>query len=665
MRVISNLKVKTKLMLMTLLPLAALLFFLFDELSLRLHTQQQMHDITVLVKVARQNGLLAHELQKERGMSAGYLGSKGTAFADKLPQQRGLSDGQIQQWQGLLATISTTEYPLVNDALGRARNNIARLADIRSQVTNQQIELADTLKFYTGTIRELLAISALASRYTSDGEISRDLQAYYNFLQGKERAGIERAVLSNAFGADRFAKGLYPRFIRLETEQAAFLNTFEAFSTEQSLTGYRAFRSSKEEQAVADYRAIAHEKADSGGFGQQATEWFAASTARINLLKGIEDSLETDLLAAAEAKHDAAQAGVWGTLLLGVVILIVTLSVTWMVSMVLYQQIDALSRNIRSVTDRLDLTIRLPVLANDELGKVCQAMNELLVKMETTVGQFLNNTTEMNLIAMQNQMTISLSVKGMKAQQDETASASTAVNELEQATQEIASSIQTVADRAEEANKIASEGGDVVARSLKNINSLNGSMTQAAAVIQDLHKSSDAIGGVLEVIKTIAEQTNLLALNSAIEAARAGEQGRGFAVVADEVRALAQKTQESTEEISRIVGKFQQDSQRAFTAVEASQTSAAETVELAGTLSTELGRIQTSVRSIQDMTDQVASAAEEQVATNRELTKGVVSIHKLSESTAATGEFMSKTSVQQRQLAERLLEAAQQFRIFK
>ncbi len=663
MSLLSRLSVKGKLLLMITVPLIALVYLLAEDVSVRSVQKSEMQAISVLVNLARQNSLLAHELQKERGLSAGFLGSQGTSFSETLPQQRRVSDDQLQAWEVLLDHTDLSDYPKVAAVITTAQADLQRLADVRSGVAGLALDLPDALAFYTGIIRHLLALSAIATDYTSDGAISRQLQAYYNLLQGKERAGIERAVLSNAFGANEFSAGLYLRFIRLETEQSAYLDSFYQFSNAAGRQQFDAFLGSASQRAVADYRAMAHQQATMGGFGVAASDWFAASTARINQLKALENGLEAVLLDTASSRLADVSRAYWNIILLGLFFLILSTVLTLLVSGMFYRQVKVLHQQIVAISQGLDLSQRVPVYLKDELGEVATACNQLLERMEETVSQIAISATEMNLIAIQNHMTISLSTRGMQVQQDETSSAATAVSQLEQATQDIAYSIQQVADQASQANQTADSSGETVDLSLGCIENLNTQMNQAAEVIQDLHRSSDAIAGVLEVIKAIAEQTNLLALNAAIEAARAGEQGRGFAVVADEVRSLAQKTQESTAEIGRIVGRFQQDSQLAYHSVEESQKVARQTVELSGTVARELAQIRSAVRSIRDMSDQVAAAAEEQVTTNKELGQNMMAIQRLSESTVATGKFMRKTGGQQRELAGNLMTLAERFRL--
>ena len=660
---ISAWPVRAKLLSMVLIPMLALLVAFGVIVVGNYDRMTENQHIQILVALAQEQGLLAHELQKERGMSAGFLSSKGAAFKDALPRQHQEADRMLAQWQQLIARTDVGNYPKLAEVLASIRSDLGQLATTRSGVMALGIPPAEAIGFYTGLIDRLLLVAAVTSEYTHDGEVSRSLQAYYNLLQAKERAGIERAVLSAAFAADGFANGLYNRFMRIDTEQAAYFQSFQRFATVDGVRQLQDFMASGENREVERLRKLAHDKSASGGFAINPESWFSASTARLELLKKLESHLEENLMALVGQSLQKSWQYFWFSLTAALVVLLLTVALTQVIYSLLYRQIKALHAGITRISDQLDLSVRVPVLMADELGDASKAFNQLVHKLEETVASIADCSTELHLIAIQNHMTISLSTRSMQAQQDETASAATAVTELEQATQEIASSILHVADKADQANKTVEVSGAAVDKSLEFIGSLNVQMDQAAGVIQDLNRSSGAISGVLEVIRNIAEQTNLLALNAAIEAARAGEQGRGFAVVADEVRSLASKTQDSTAEISRIVGQFQQDSQRAFGSVQQSQSVAQQTVELSATVAQELDHIREAIRSIRDMTDQVASAAEEQVATNKELTRNMTSIHRLSESTTATGGFMRKTGVQQRELAEKLMAQANRFRL--
>ncbi|MFV3378331.1 methyl-accepting chemotaxis protein [Pseudomonas sp. NY11226] len=215
---------------------------------------------------------------------------------------------------------------------------------------------------------------------------------------------------------------------------------------------------------------------------------------------------------------------------------------------------------------------------------------------------------------------------GLGSQKEEISLVVTAINEMTATTQEIARSASEASVSASYANDQAGVGAQVVAVSSNAVKSLAAEISNAADAVRKLASESDSISQILKVIRGIAEQTNLLALNAAIEAARAGEQGRGFAVVADEVRALAQKTQRATSEIESLIMLLQQGTQEAVNSINSSQGKAADSVSQSERVSEALNNIASSVLKINDMSAQIASAAEEQAIVASEIQQSMTKI---------------------------------------
>ena len=203
---------------------------------------------------------------------------------------------------------------------------------------------------------------------------------------------------------------------------------------------------------------------------------------------------------------------------------------------------------------------------------------------------------------------------------------STAINEMSATVQDVAQNAAGAADAARAADDSAREGLRVMEQTTASINSLSEGVDKVAKAMDKLEQDTSSVGAVLDVIKGIAEQTNLLALNAAIEAARAGEQGRGFAVVADEVRALAQRTQESTEEIQQIIETVQNGASAAALAMRDGQEQTQSTVELASQAGDSIRAITEAVSSIRDMNTQIATAAEQQSCAANEVSANVANM---------------------------------------
>ncbi len=310
-----------------------------------------------------------------------------------------------------------------------------------------------------------------------------------------------------------------------------------------------------------------------------------------------------------------------------------------------------------------DLTVRSAYRGQDELGHIAKAFNALSEKFHKVLREMTSASAELASAAEETSTVTRETNNGIRRQQSETEQVATAMNEMNATVNEVAKNASEAADAANNADNQAANGKQVVTRTIDAIEELADDVEQTAAAIRDLAKESDNIGTVLDVIRGIAEQTNLLALNAAIEAARAGEQGRGFAVVADEVRTLAQKTQQSTEEIHQMIERLQQGTSKAVTAMERSQSRARNGVDQAASAGSTLDAIKEAVDTITEMNAQIASASEEQSSVAEEINKNISNISQVAEQSATGAEQTSAASDQLARLAENLQRLVAQFRV--
>ncbi|MFJ4498197.1 MULTISPECIES: methyl-accepting chemotaxis protein [Pseudomonas] len=251
----------------------------------------------------------------------------------------------------------------------------------------------------------------------------------------------------------------------------------------------------------------------------------------------------------------------------------------------------------------------------------------------------------------------------VNSQKEETEQVATAMNQMTATVHDVARNAEEAALAAQTADDKVESGQQVVRQSMARIEQLADSATSASSSIESLSAEIQNIGTVLEVIKSVAEQTNLLALNAAIEAARAGEQGRGFAVVADEVRALARRTQQSTEEIERLVSALRAAAQSSVQQIRSS----GELVKLAvsDALQTEsaLGSIAAAVSLIQQMNQQIAAAAEEQSSVAEEINRSVTQIRASADHSSVAMRGNAASSVELAQLGGELRSMVGHFRL--
>ena len=281
-----------------------------------------------------------------------------------------------------------------------------------------------------------------------------------------------------------------------------------------------------------------------------------------------------------------------------------------------------------------DLTQKMQVDTKDEVGKLARSFNTFVNQLHSLITAIASNSRDVTHIA-KNLTESSLSTQhNTEEQQQSVDMIATAMHEMGATVHEIARNANETANAAKQSATDTANSERIVQSSIEGINSLFEKMQSASCVIQTLAQDVGGISSVLEVIRGISEQTNLLALNAAIEAARAGEQGRGFAVVADEVRTLAQRTQESTEEINSMIHKLQSGAQDAVSAMDEGIETARSSVEEADKAGESLQNITNAIGIITDLSIQVATATEEQSSVVEELNSHILNIKNMSDNTA-------------------------------
>ena len=310
-----------------------------------------------------------------------------------------------------------------------------------------------------------------------------------------------------------------------------------------------------------------------------------------------------------------------------------------------------------------DLTRRLDDSCKDEIGQLANGFNMFASVVHHIIKEVIGYTEQLSHSADRLTVITEETSRGADRQQNQTDEVVAAVNELAATGQEVARNTSEAAAAAQHAEDASAKGRNVVGLTIDAIESLAEEVGRAGEVIHQLESDSEAIGGVLDVIRGIAEQTNLLALNAAIEAARAGEQGRGFAVVADEVRTLASRTQQSTSEIQTMIQRLQAGSQAAVKVMDTSKERATATVEQAVQAGASLQAISEAVTVINEMNLQIATAAEEQNAVAENINQSVVNISGITEQTAAGAQQTASASNELNELAEHLSSMVRQFKV--
>jgi methyl-accepting chemotaxis protein len=323
--------------------------------------------------------------------------------------------------------------------------------------------------------------------------------------------------------------------------------------------------------------------------------------------------------------------------------------------------------NVRDTVKRIEnennLQLRVDYQAADEVGEMVTAFNAMINKLQSSLQSIRTNVDEVSN-ASESLSTAARQMAASSASQSSSTSAMAAsVEEMTVTINTVSSSAGDAQGMAQHAGEIAKEGGDIIERTTAGMGAISESVTGASSVIKRLGEESEQISSVVQVIKEVADQTNLLALNAAIEAARAGEQGRGFAVVADEVRKLAERTAQSTGDISGMIGKIQIAAKEAVTEMERVVTQVGDGRVLAQQAHEHIQTIQSEASKVFGAITEISSALKEQSQASQDIAKNVESIAQMTDENHAAAEETATGATRLEQIASEVHGTIAQFKV--
>ena len=518
----------------------------------RLYKNDQKLQSALRVSIAISG--LVHELQKERGRTAGYLGSKGSRFAKELVQQWRLSD---QKRRELVETLERSKDDIDPVILQRLQNIIAdmeRLEEIRRQVKRLGIAPDEAISFYTGLNARFIDTIGEISKRSQNATITRELIAYTDFMLAKERAGIERAVLSAVFANDAFLPGFFVKFVSLISEQRAFLKSFEEAAPQKFVDFYKKTLSHRVVDEVRRMERIAIERAGQGNFGIEPSYWFDMITAKINLLKKVENFIAKNIMDDIDASLERHKKEFYITLVLVIVGILFAILMGYLIAVrSIHDQIAGIKRRLNHIVQNRDFSQKIENPGKDEIGDIARNINRLIDFSKDAIQSAKHSIDENSKVAKE---LASTAMEIGKNMEQESFFVQTTAQNAKRVKTPLIDSVQSLNESQKEiqkANTLLQSSKQSIVKLVDIVQQSADSEKHIVKELQSLIRITDETKGVLELIEDISNQTNLLALNAAIEAARAGEHGKGFAVVAEEVRALAEKSRSHVETINETI----------------------------------------------------------------------------------------------------------------
>lgn len=643
--IINRIPMYAKFAMVLTLPLLALAWFAVNGVLDRQATVKELDRLQAMTALSQDAGDWIHQMQIERGMSSGYLGSEGETFGQRLRQQRPATDEAAEAF--ILQRESIDDQVLsaaAREQLDQLVQQWQRTVSLRRDIDQLNVTMSTVLDHYTGINSQLMYLVGSLAQQTSEGEISRQLAAYFNLLEAKDLAGIERAMLSSAFGADGMSFEVLTRYLSLLGEEAAFLTGFRAFAAPEEQMQLDSALSGPEIDRLIERRELAIQQYDVGGYNVDPGEWFEWQTVKIARLKELEDGVAEGVITTTANMQSDAQQALWRYVIISLLATMIAIAMAILIVRTITRPLVAALNNIS--TRGSDLTQRLVVPGTDELSQLYRAFNDASTDTETLIGEIKHNAQSVELasgeIAQGNQDL---------AQRTEEQSAS--LVQTASSLEEITATVRQTADNASEAQDMTND----VATEAKQASLI---AQRAQEAMRHIHESSSQVTTIIAAIDNIAFQTNLLALNASVEAARAGVHGRGFAVVASEVRKLASRSAEEANQIRKLIDNnisTINEGERLVTSTSTTLTTISERVQKVARLMEDMAsatieqsagveQINRAMSQLEEVTQQNAALVEEVAAASRSLDEqaedmsGRISKYKVGSTPAANASLL-------------------------
>lgn len=663
--VLNRLRYATKFMLIcviTTLVCSMLLLQIYVKGSTEIrHGTIEITGVAILQDLMGALGLM----QQHRGMTSGMKGGD-TSLAPKVATKAGEVDAAIAKVDALLASEAAElgvsgAWADIKQAWGPLK--AGQPADRKANFDAHSAMIANMIK--------LMLDTSDASYLSADGDVSS--ANLIDVLAVQAPHMTERLGQLRGYGTGLVAKGaldegdydrLSDQLSKLELTKEMLVSRLKhASEATPELAPLLNATVTDVETGYTNLRDMADQQILKRGFSIAPTDFFAVGTQAISgVVKHLDDSVRPTLIELINKRRNAAQ---------NQLILLMSLSVIAAMAVIylmvgMYYAIVGSVQELTSGAARLaggDYTTRVEFSAQDELAEVANQFNDMTAKLRNIIAQVKNTSNDLSKAAAQMAQSADVVATASERQSDSASGMAAAIEEMTVGIDEISRNASAAAERSQQSGALASEGGDVVRKSVKEMERIAESVNQTASVIRALGEQSGRISTIVNAISEIAEQTNLLALNAAIEAARAGESGRGFAVVADEVRKLAERTATATHEITDMVEAIQSGTEKAVVTMESGVEQVREGVDLTKRAGQSMDEINNGAHSVVDFVADISHALREQSSASTEIAQNVEAIAQMAESNSIAVRGAARTAAELERMSGVLRDEVSHFKV--
>ncbi len=582
-----------KMMLGGLIPTLTIGIFIYLLVSEKIRAKAESDGVCELSQYIVTASGLVHELQKERGASAIFVGSSGTKMKSELDEQRKNTDNALAAFQQFMASFNAKRHsPAFSLKLDTAVNMISNLRGKRDAVNALSMTKEETIQYYTSANSSFIQSFEQCVLEANHPQLSTPVSAYVSLISAKELAGIERATMSGVATTNTAINtSTLSNWMAAWMGSDKLLHTFEYLASKEACAFYQSNLAGNVTEKIADIRNVLLEKVGEGNFGIAAKDVFDAATQRINALKAVEDFQAAEV---QNVSRKVASKAVTGIIICSIIsVICITLGVILTIS------------NIKVAT------------------KV----------MDTFKGLLTDLTGGSTHVAAASEQ-ISASSQSLS---EATTQQAASIEETSATMEEFSSMTARNADNASEAAKLAMACNVAAEKGHGTVENGNKTVKETDLAMKDISASSGKIAGIIKIIEEIAFQTNLLALNAAVEAARAGEHGRGFAVVAEEVRNLAHRSSAAAKDITALIADSVKKAETGMELVDKTKGVFTEITQV-------FSGVVVQVKKVADLVNEISASSQEQTNGIGQISKAIQQVEQGIQQNAATSEEMAASS---------------------
>ncbi|MDX1961472.1 MAG: methyl-accepting chemotaxis protein [Leptospiraceae bacterium] len=561
-----NLKTRYKLIMLNAIPFLTILLIsgvYTKNLYKFYNVQKNVSDLTTLFIVS---GNLVHEMQKERGISAGFLSSKGLEYSAEVISQRAKVD-EVFQSINIFFQRSSIDSNLTNKISYNFFLEISKkLSDYRKLIDGFEVTAKEEIPFYSKQLADILFNVLNGIGLIDNSEVAKIFDSYYKLILAKENSGMERAVINSVLSKKEFDTFSYETWIKVKSVQDLCLKEFNQLATADILEFFNQTINEKEIETFLQYRETVSEIKIKNEFTLKPKSWWDESTKRINLLKKVEDKIALKVKQEAEISAKQAFFQMIFFLIVMILVIVFILVSTHLLAEDILKSLQGFINRSKAISQGDLRILDKEMNRKDEFGLLSLNMNQMVKTLSMIVERLILSSEELNVSSQEIQSSANKSAETSTELAATVEEAGAAVENVSNIFGVIDTKISSGLDRVKVINQKAEQISSSILKLTSNSETLESKMseTRNSALLgekelQNLINSIEAIrvtgnkvNDSLIIIKEISEQTNLLSLNASIEAARSGEFGRGFAVVAKNISKLSDLTNDSVEQIKKL-----------------------------------------------------------------------------------------------------------------